>query len=275
MCLLTASRGWLVTTSRNKVALVDGDIICYRSAASCMPTKGEPDRREEDYVAKGRAADILNRIGDRTQATEYRVFISGTDNFRYRLFPDYKANRLGVTRPEHLGAVQQFLVKRWGATIVNGYEADDAIGIAATEDSVICSIDKDLRQISGEHYNFVKDTFEVVSPEDATYQLYSQMLIGDSSDNIRGVEGIGPVKARKHLENLSAEEMHLRVRELYGDDERFILNLRLLSVLRSEEQYLQVLGEIDADKQCESEGEKSTEDSGSSGTRSLEGVNEE
>lgn len=215
-----------------------------------MPTKGEPDRNEEEYVAKGRASDLVERIGDRTQATQLRIFISGTDNFRYKLFPDYKANRLHVTRPTHLGAVKQFLVRKWGAEIVNGYEADDSIGIAATENSVICSIDKDLKQIAGEHYNFVKDEFEVVSPQDASFNLLAQMLIGDASDNIRGVEGLGPVKSRRILENLSAEEMYLRVFELYDDPERFLLNLRLLAVLRSEEQYQQILGELSETEKC-------------------------
>jgi len=250
-----------MTNRSKRVALVDGDIIAYRCAASCLPTKAEPERREEAFVAKGRAADICNRIGDRCQTDELRIFISGTGNFRYKLFPDYKANRRDVPKPEHLGAVQQFLAKKWGGVFVDGMEADDAIGIAATEhpDSIICSIDKDLKQIAGEHFNFVKNEFEVVSSEHAAFNLYAQMLIGDTSDNVRGVDGIGPVKAGKILAEKSTEEMHKVVQEYYNDPDRFLLTLRLLSVLRSDEEYQRILGEIYENQQCQSQRSEFTE----------------
>ena len=250
-----------MTNRSKRVALVDGDIIAYRCAASCLPTKADPDKREEAFVAKGRAADICNRIGDQCKADELRIFISGTGNFRYALYPDYKANRRDVPKPEHLGAVQQFLARKWGATFVDGMEADDAIGIAATEDIdfTVCSIDKDLLQIPGNHYNFVKNEHQLVDSALAAYNLYSLMLIGDTSDNVRGVTGIGPVKARKLLEDKSTEEMHLLVQDYYGDQERFHLNLRLLSVLRSDEEYQKILGEIYENEQCESQRSEFTE----------------
>jgi 5'-3' exonuclease len=260
-----------MTNLNKRIALVDADIIAYRCAASCEPSK-QRAVREERFVALGRAADICNRIGSRCQADGYRFFISGTGNFRYKLYPSYKSNRVGVPKPEHLGAVQQFLVRKWGAEVVQGYEADDSIGIAADERSIICSIDKDLRQIPGEHYNFVKDVFDVVSPEAAAYNFYSLMLIGDTSDGVRGVEGVGPVKAGRMLADCTPEEMHTRVYDSYGDPERFFLNTRLLRVLRSKEEYEQILGEIDADVQCESEGPGPTEDSGEASAEVLSGV---
>ncbi len=247
-----------MTVSQSKrVALIDGDIVAYRSSASCEPSKTR-EHREEEFVAKGRANDICNRIGDKCQADELRVFLSGVGNFRYVLFPNYKANRVGVPKPKHLGAVQQLLVKKWGAKVIDGMEADDAIGIAANADTnfIVCSIDKDLRQIAGEHFNFVKNEFEVVSPEAAAYQLYSQMLIGDTSDNVRGVDGIGPVKAKRVLEGKDTEEMYLTVKELYGDTDRFFLNLRLLSVLRTDDDYQRILGEINENIECESKREE-------------------
>ena len=251
-----------MTNRSKRVALVDGDIIAYRCAASCLPTKAEPDKREEAFVAKGRAADICNRIGDKCQADELRIFISGTGNFRYSLYPDYKANRRNVPKPEHLGAVQQFLVRKWGAVFVDGMEADDAIGIAATEDIdfTVCSIDKDLLQIPGNHFNFVKNEHRLVDPETAAYNLYSLMLIGDTSDNVRGVEGIGPVNARRILDGKSPEEQYMVVQEYYEDENRFHLNHRLLSVLRSDEEYQKILGEIDENKQCQAEREEVTTD---------------
>jgi 5'-3' exonuclease len=96
--------------------------------------------------------------------------------------------------------------------------------------TVICSIDKDLLQIPGKHYNFVKKVFQEVTSDQGLKFLYMQSLIGDRSDNIIGVAGIGPVKAERALEELLPEEWYDKCRELYSDDERFHLNMKLLYI---------------------------------------------
>jgi len=222
------------------IALLDGDILAFRSAASCSPTKTRPEQGPED-IAIARLDEWIYRILDHCQAEKYRVFISGSDNFRKQLYPDYKANRRDLPRPEHLDACREFLVREWNAEISAGCEADDSIGIAVTEDSIICSIDKDLRQIPGTHFNFVKNEFAEISRFDGIRNFYSQMLIGDVSDNIRGVDGIGEARARKALLGLNPEEMESCVLDFYGDEQRFILNYRLLRIIRS----IQELDEIE------------------------------
>ena len=101
-----------------------------------------------------------------------------------------------------------------------------------TMTTVICSIDKDLLQIPGRHYNFVKKVHTVQTYEDGLKHLYMQSLIGDKSDNIIGVAGIGPVKAEQALAELLPEEWYDKCRELYNDDERFHLNMKLLYIWR-------------------------------------------
>jgi 5'-3' exonuclease len=96
--------------------------------------------------------------------------------------------------------------------------------------TVICSIDKDLLQIPGRHYNFVKKEHKVVDLDQGLKHLYLQSLIGDRSDNIIGVAGIGPVKAEQALAELLPEEWYDKCRELYNDDERFHLNMKLLYI---------------------------------------------
>jgi 5'-3' exonuclease len=233
-------------TSRNKVALVDGDFIAYRCAASCEPNKSTRPFREEEYVALGRASDICDRIGDRVAPTQLRIFLGGPRNFRKLLDPSYKANRLLQPKPVHLDAVREYLVRKWGAEVVTeSYEVDDRLAILATEDSVICSIDKDLRQIPGAHYNPVKDTFEVVSSEAGAITLYTSMLVGDASDNLRGIDGLGPVKSERLLRGLSPQEAHLKVLGLYQDAGRdFFHSHRLFRLLRTHEEYEEVMNEI-------------------------------
>jgi 5'-3' exonuclease len=88
-----------------------------------------------------------------------------------------------------------------------------------------------LLQIPGRHYNFVKKEAQTVGIDQGRKFLYLQSLIGDKSDNIIGVAGIGPVKAGKALAELETEEeWYEKCRELYNDDERYHLNLQLLYI---------------------------------------------
>ena len=205
-------------------ALIDGDIVVYRGAASA----------EEDdvWIALARADQMIQDIIADTGSTSYNVYLTGTGNFRRDISASYKANRPD-NRPKHWEAVREFLITQHKAIMCNGYEADDEMGVQQdkeTMSTVICSIDKDLLQIPGRHYNFVKKLHSVVSPENGLKFLYMQSLIGDRSDNIFGVAGIGPVKAEKALAELLPEEWYDKCRELYNDDERFHLNMKLLYI---------------------------------------------
>ena len=207
-------------------ALIDGDIIVYRGAASAQ--------EEEQWVAQARADKMIQEILEDTGATSYQVYLTGSNNFRREIAPSYKANRPDE-RPTHWEAVRQFLVTQHKAIICDGYEADDEMGIQQDKETlttVICSIDKDLLQIPGRHYNFVKKIHSVQTPEQGLKHLYLQSLIGDRSDNIIGVAGIGPVKAEQALAELLPEEWYDKCRELYNDDERFHLNMKLLYIWR-------------------------------------------
>lgn len=206
-------------------ALIDGDIVVYRSAASA--------EEDETWIALARADQLVRDILADVGATEYKVFLTGTNNFRREIAPTYKANRPDY-RPKHWQAVRDFLITQHKAVMCNGYEADDQMGIEQDKEglsTVICSIDKDLKQIPGRHYNFVKKEACQVTKEDGLKFLYLQSLIGDKSDNIIGVQGIGPVKAQKALGELYSErEWYDKCRALYDDDERFHLNMKLLYI---------------------------------------------
>jgi hypothetical protein len=205
-------------------ALIDGDIVVYRGAASA--------EKEEQWVALARADQMMQDILADTGSDSYSVYLTGTDNFRREIAPSYKANRPDE-RPAHWQAVREFLVTHHKAEVCNGHEADDQLGIQQDKErgtTVICSIDKDLLQIPGRHYNFVKKTFQEVGTDEGLKHLYLQSLIGDRSDNIIGVAGIGPVKAAQALDGLLPEEWYDKCRELYNDDERFHLNMKLLYI---------------------------------------------
>jgi hypothetical protein len=229
------------------IALIDGDICAYRVAASCGITK---ERTEELPlgIAISRLDELCYRILSETQADEYRLYLSGSENFRKIIYPGYKDNRRNIIPPTWLDACREFLVREWGAEITAGYEADDSLGMASTEQTIICTIDKDLRQVPGQHYNFVAQTFDYISSQQAAYNYWSQVLQGDRADNIRGVPGVGPVKADKILRGVPEEEMEACVYGCYDSRQRFVLNCRLLKVLRSEQEYRDVLSDIEKGK---------------------------
>lgn len=158
------------------------------------------------------------------ETLDYTIWLSGKKNFRdvVAVSKPYKGNRDSVPKPTYYVDVATYLVEHWAATWTDGIEADDALGIAAMaakergESYCIVSNDKDLKQIPGLHYDWIKKEFHTVSPKDAKFQLFSQVLSGDTTDNIPGLEGIGPATAAKILEGAqSPEEMVDRVVKAY------------------------------------------------------------
>jgi hypothetical protein len=137
---------------------------------------------------------------------QFRIFLSGKKNFRDEVAKSYpyKGTRI-VAKPTHYELIRTHLVDKWGAIIVEGFEADDALSVVQTCsgscETVICSTDKDLDQIAGFHYNWMKDDLYEVSKLDGLRFFWRQMLTGDASDNIKGIYGIGPKKADKILDS--------------------------------------------------------------------------
>jgi 5'-3' exonuclease len=211
-------------------ALIDGDLVAFRCAASCeswvLNEQGEKEKAvlpvETAYV---RANELMENIIREVGTEDYHTFLTDSaGNFRKTVSADYKANRKDTVRPIHLKALEDFLIQSWGAERAVGCEADDLLGVCQTTnsglgiDSVIVTIDKDLDTIPGKHYKFVryvgkKGEFASyaegaydVSEEDALYFFYQQLMQGDPTDNITGCPGIGPKKAEKALEPVRGDE---------------------------------------------------------------------
>lgn len=225
-----------------RLALLDLDIVGYRSAASCEPTKVKPER-EPLESALARTEELMRRILHETGAKSYLGFISGPENYRYAIDPTYKANRADKPRPEWLQPCREYLVMNWNAKVCNGIEADDALGIHQTSSTVICSIDKDLLMIEGRHYNFVTGEWKFIDKLQGLRNFYTQLLLGDNSDNIRGYDGLMRQKVPQFLQPIvnriiSAEtelEMFEIIHEVYQlGDEALLSNGRLLYIQRTE-----------------------------------------
>ena len=167
-------------------------------------------------IAKSRLDVCIQNILDASGCSEYMLFVSGGNNFRKEIDPSYKANRTQAD-PKHREALRLHLLDKWQAVECKGYEADDGCGVHQKQDgsTIICGIDKDLLQIPGRHYQWPivrkgvvvnPGGFKEISVEDGWRNLFTQVLTGDTSDNIKGVNGIGPKKAAKLLAECKTEE---------------------------------------------------------------------
>tara|TARA_R110000772_G_scaffold94334_4_gene192167 strand:+ start:74 stop:766 length:693 start_codon:yes stop_codon:yes gene_type:complete len=217
--------------------LLDGDIVAYRAAYSTNNdfTEDAIDKIDEiiEYI-------LLDTMFEPNQDM-MEVFLTGRGNFRFDLVDNYKANRKGVERPIHLQAIRDHMVENWAAIVSVDEEADDMIGIRATQigkHTVVASIDKDMLQIPCMHYNLWRKTWTQVNEWDGLFFFYEQILTGDKADNIIGLHGVGPVKARKVLEGATTEqELFDRCVTKYdGDRDKVIENGRLLWLRREEGQ---------------------------------------
>jgi hypothetical protein len=212
-------------------ALIDGDILVYRI--------GFASENEPESIAMARCSEFIEDLILFNGFGEYQGYLTGKRNFRNEIAvtAPYKGNRKSA-KPKHYQLLRDYMESAWSFTMIEDQEADDAIGIAAYEMEVgeycICSIDKDLDMLRGDHYNFVKDERYFITEEEGIKNFYKQLLMGDRVDNIIGIKGIGTVKAERLLKECKNEnEMYLTVLEAYdGNAERVLENGRLLWIRR-------------------------------------------
>jgi hypothetical protein len=212
-------------------ALIDGDILVYRI--------GFASENETESIAVARCSEFIEDLILFNGFGEYQGYLTGKKNFRNEIAvtAPYKGNRKSA-KPKHYQLLRDYMESAWAFTMIEDQEADDAIGIAAYEMEVgeycICSIDKDLDMLRGDHYNFVKDERYFITEEEGIKNFYKQLLMGDRVDNIIGIKGIGTVKAERLLKECKNEnEMYLAILEAYdGNAERVLENGRLLWIRR-------------------------------------------
>jgi hypothetical protein len=222
--------------------LFDGDVIVYRAAfASQKKVNGIVEAKEVKY-ALGTAKSIIKSVCKELQLTDYSVYLTSSairDNYRSTiagLSKVYKANRKDLVKPVHYDAVREYLMRRHEAVMVTGEEADDRLGIIQCklgQKTVIASIDKDLLQIPGWHYNtYYKTLTNSIDPGILVYKetkagkkkltgtgfkwFCAQMLLGDRVDNIDGISGLGDHRVFKLLKDLhKAPELWDYIKAVY------------------------------------------------------------
>lgn len=176
------------------------------------------DRMPTEFAAN-RLEEVIEGIKKGTKCKDIKLFLTGNDNFREEVavsYP-YKGNRKAA-KPLHYNFLRSLMVAEYGAEVIDGQEADDALGIAQTKDTIIATIDKDLLMVPGKHYNINTGT-KIMSKDPGGIKILvgeaqpklvgigfkwfcAQMLTGDAADNIRGIPRIGAMTAYKILKDI-------------------------------------------------------------------------
>lgn len=157
------------------------------------------------------------------ERTYYKGYLTGKGNFRDAVatIKPYKGNRDPNHKPKYYKEIREYLLKNYDVELVEGMEADDAVSLRQFSNpdrsTCIVSIDKDLKMVPGYHYNPTKEEFFDQSLQDADLFFWWQMMVGDSTDNIPGVTGVGPKTADKVIAKCGGDVGLVKeaVREMY------------------------------------------------------------
>lgn len=228
-----------------KIALIDADSLLYYEM-------GKDTLEEAMQGINNRITTIL----DTTGADAYFGFLTDGKCFRYKIARTrpYKYNRKLSTKPPIFYALKEYVKQRWGFKGILGLEADDCVSIYSAivgntkgQSCIVCSPDKDvLKQVAGTHLNYQKMEFVNTSKEDANKFLWMQTLMGDSTDGIPGIPGLGAKTAEKIINgndgNTTYEQDVLKIYiEKFGQYEgicKFTETFKLVYLLKSEEEAL-------------------------------------
>lgn len=201
--------------------LVDGSSYLYRAFHAM------PDLRNRQNEPTGAIQGVLNMLRrlHKDYPSDYSacVFDAKGKTFRDDIYAEYKANRASMPedlRPQIEPLHEAIKAMGWPLIMIEGVEADDVIGALAKQAEregvrvIISTGDKDISQLVNEHitvvntmrdaFRKVDDVLDIAGVErkfgiPPSLMVDYLVLVGDTSDNVPGVEKVGPKTAVKWL----------------------------------------------------------------------------
>ena len=232
------------------IVLVDADSLIW---SSCYRKKEHPEDEMyhtiENAIAKFDEVfmSIINKIEERYEIDKVLTFAGARGNFRKQISKTYKANRKESDRPPILNALQEYVKFNYDAIAGDGVETDDVVAtywktltdtFGRTE-VLIVSIDKDYKQFPCliYDYHWKKQLFYDISPIEARYNFYEQMIAGDSADNVNYCKGYGKAYCKKAFKDCVSDYSFIKAtfilyKEIYKNKarEKFLECYQLLKL---------------------------------------------
>ena len=203
-------------TDSSPLILVDGSSYLYRAFHVPQLQRFETADGRKTGAVYGVFNMLRKLVKDYSPTHMAVVFDAKGPTFRHQLYPEYKANRPPM--PDELRAQIEplhELVRAYGfpMPVIEGVEADDVIGTlarraaAAGHKVLVSTGDKDLAQLVDEQITLINTMTDTRLDRDGVIEKFGvpperiiDLLVGDTSDNIPGVEKCGPKTAVKWLQ---------------------------------------------------------------------------
>lgn len=197
-----------------RVLIIDGDSAIWMALYNPEPKPGDIipeipfDFEEAKFRFRKKLQEITNNVDQYFNIVKTMLFIGGKNNFRYIIYPEYKANRKTKAKPEFFKELTQYAFDELGAITAPLGECDDIVYEStqiARDNCILAAIDKDYKSFySGYIYDYRThgDTlgkFIKVEPEECKLYFARQLVCGDNGDNIKGAKRVGEVWCDQNL----------------------------------------------------------------------------
>ena len=234
---------------QDKFVIIDGNSLVFRAFYGLPPLYNSD--KEPCNAIFGFFKMLINIIQKNEPKYLVVAFDAGKHNFRHNIYPEYKGTR-GPT-PDDLRAQLQpikDILKEMNIKVVEipEIEADDIIGSVAKKfdgEKMLVSGDRDLFQLIDEQTTLcltvkgISETLELDIPTlQEKYGMHPSQVVdikaimGDTSDNIPGVKGIGPKTALKLIESYSTlDGIYQHIDEITGKTKEMLTTCKELAYI--------------------------------------------
>ena len=206
------------------ILLVDADSLVF---ASCYRKRENKDDYPyytdlDDAIAKfdEQFMKIVNDLEEKYNIEKVLTFSGSKGNFRKLITPVYKANRKKQELPPLLHDVHDYVKEQYESIWGVGIETDDLVARywynlskeLGRDNVMIVSIDKDYKQFPCLMYNYhyKHQTILDISEDEAMYNFYEQMIVGDTADNVNYFKGKGKRFAEKYFEGCTTKYQYTK-----------------------------------------------------------------
>jgi len=206
------------------ILLVDADSLIF---ASCYRKRESPDAEkyytdiaearnkfDEQYMA------IVNHLEEMYSVDKVLTFSGSKGNFRKILNTKYKANRKKQELPPLLHEMHAYVKSQYVSIYGFGIETDDLVASywakltkeLGRDEVMIVSIDKDYRQFPAKIYNYHYKHKEIlnITEDEALYNFYEQMIVGDTADNVNFFKGKGKRFAERYFDDCATKYQYTK-----------------------------------------------------------------
>jgi len=196
------------------IAIFDIDSLVYEA---CY---GAEDLEEATHRFFNRYNDAIYAVTNRLGVDKVIPVGFCKENYRKKVDLSYKANRTSE-KPKFFDELVESVKDHINVQSRRGIETDDLVvkyhDYYGKDNAVIISIDKDYKQCEGIIYNYRNGDIIIVNKEAALFNFYSQMVIGDTADNVNYIKGLGKRWCENNLSGKNEFAMRRAVYTLFKE----------------------------------------------------------